>query len=143
MCRDLICSGLFNPNGDIKMRYAFCRCAMSRKYYRLLKSSLRGRDPFFNVVTLIVVEIVALALTQPANPWVIGAGLVVEQFGYGFGFTAYMMFMIMVAEGEHKTAHYAISSALMAASFSVNDSSFFSSMSDAPCLGCATCGAAH
>ena len=34
---------------------------MSRKYYRLLKSSLRGRDPFFNVVTLIVVEIVALA----------------------------------------------------------------------------------
>jgi hypothetical protein len=59
--RGLICSGLFNPNGDIKMRYAFCRCAMSRKYYRLLKSSLRGRDPFFNVVTLIVVEIVALA----------------------------------------------------------------------------------
>ena len=34
---------------------------MSRKYYRLLKSSLRGRDPFFNIVTLIVVEIVALA----------------------------------------------------------------------------------
>jgi hypothetical protein len=34
---------------------------MSRKYYRLLKSSMRGRDPFFNVVTLIVLELVALA----------------------------------------------------------------------------------
>jgi len=39
----------------------------------------------------------------------------VEQFGYGFGFTAYMLYMIMVAEGEHKTAHYAICTAVMAA----------------------------
>jgi PAT family beta-lactamase induction signal transducer AmpG len=38
----------------------------------------------------------------------------VEQFGYGFGFTAYTMFMIMVSEGDHKTVHYAISTGIMA-----------------------------
>jgi len=37
-----------------------------------------------------------------------------EQFGYGFGFTAYVMYMILVSEGEHKTAHYAICTGLMA-----------------------------
>ena len=37
-----------------------------------------------------------------------------EQFGYGFGFTAYMLFLIYFSEGEHKTAHYAICTAFMA-----------------------------
>jgi PAT family beta-lactamase induction signal transducer AmpG len=40
--------------------------------------------------------------------------LAVEQFGYGFGFTAYLLYMIMVAEGEHRTAHYAICTGFMA-----------------------------
>ena len=43
-----------------------------------------------------------------------GSALAVEQFGYGFGFTAYMLYMIMVAEGPHKTAHYAICTGFMA-----------------------------
>ncbi len=60
------------------------------------------------------VVFVVLALTQPASTWLIGTALAVEQFGYGFGFTAYMMYMIMVAEGEHKTAHYAICTGFMA-----------------------------
>ena len=38
----------------------------------------------------------------------------IEQFGYGFGFTAYMLFLIYFSEGEHKTAHYAICTAFMA-----------------------------
>jgi len=38
----------------------------------------------------------------------------VEQFGYGFGFAAYTMFMIMVSEGNYKTVHYAISTGIMA-----------------------------
>jgi PAT family beta-lactamase induction signal transducer AmpG len=38
----------------------------------------------------------------------------VEQFGYGFGFTAYTMFMIMVSEGKYRTVHYAISTGFMA-----------------------------
>jgi PAT family beta-lactamase induction signal transducer AmpG len=40
-----------------------------------------------------------------------------EQFGYGFGFAAYLLFMIMVAsegDGRHKTAHYAICTGFMA-----------------------------
>ena len=37
-----------------------------------------------------------------------------EQFGYGFGFTAYTMFLIYIARGEHKTAHYAIGTGFMA-----------------------------
>ncbi|MBI2517664.1 MAG: AmpG family muropeptide MFS transporter [Opitutae bacterium] len=57
---------------------------------------------------------VTLALTQPGNLLVIAGALAVEQFGYGFGFTAYMLYMIMVAEGEHKTAHYAICTGFMA-----------------------------
>ena len=57
---------------------------------------------------------VFLALVQPAGLTLVGGALVVEQFAYGFGFTAYMLYMIMVAEGENKTAHYAICTGFMA-----------------------------
>ena len=57
---------------------------------------------------------VYLALAQPQSLGVITAALAVEQFGYGFGFAAYLLFMIMVAEGAHKTAHYAICTGFMA-----------------------------
>ena len=57
---------------------------------------------------------VYLALAQPQSVGVITAALAVEQFGYGFGFAAYLLFMIMVAEGAHKTAHYAICTGFMA-----------------------------
>ena len=40
--------------------------------------------------------------------------VVFEQFGYGFGFTGFMMFLIHVAEGESKTAHYALATGFMA-----------------------------
>ncbi len=55
-----------------------------------------------------------LAAAQPAHLGVIGAALAVEQFGYGFGFTAYMVYMMLVADGEHKTAHYALCTGFMA-----------------------------
>jgi MFS transporter, PAT family, beta-lactamase induction signal transducer AmpG len=57
---------------------------------------------------------VLLALWQPANVAVVSAAIAVEQFGYGFGFTAYMVYMLMVAQGEHKTAHYAMCTGFMA-----------------------------
>ena len=57
---------------------------------------------------------VALAMAQPGNLWLVSAGLAVEQFGYGLGFTAYLVYMILVAEGPHKTAHYAICTGFMA-----------------------------
>jgi PAT family beta-lactamase induction signal transducer AmpG len=55
-----------------------------------------------------------LAYSQPENLFVIGAGVAVEQFGYGFGFTAFMLYMIYIAHGEHRTAHYAICTGFMA-----------------------------
>lgn len=60
------------------------------------------------------VAFLALALWHPNNLWIISSALAVEQFGYGLGFTAYLMYMILVAEGPHKTAHYAICTGFMA-----------------------------
>jgi PAT family beta-lactamase induction signal transducer AmpG len=57
-----------------------------------------------------------LSRAQPENLFAIGAGVAVEQFGYGFGFTAFMLYMIYVARGEHQTAHYAICTGFMALS---------------------------
>jgi MFS transporter, PAT family, beta-lactamase induction signal transducer AmpG len=57
---------------------------------------------------------VYLAIAQPTNIWLIGSLVATEQFGYGFGFTAYVLYMIMTAKGEHQTAHYAICTGFMA-----------------------------
>jgi MFS transporter, PAT family, beta-lactamase induction signal transducer AmpG len=62
---------------------------------------------------------VALAWVQPQSLVVVSTAIAIEQFGYGFGFTAYMVFMLMVAGGAdgtaaHKTAHYAICTGFMA-----------------------------
>ncbi len=57
---------------------------------------------------------VLLAWFQPEQvEWVMGA-VVIEQFGYGLGFTSFMLYLIYLAEGETKTAHYAIGTGLMA-----------------------------
>ncbi len=55
-----------------------------------------------------------LAYAQPDNLLAIGAGVAVEQFGYGFGFTAMLLYMIYIARGESPTAHYAICTGFMA-----------------------------
>lgn len=57
---------------------------------------------------------VYLAYAQPDNFWIINLCVALEQFGYGFGYTAYMLYMIYVSEGEHKTAHFAICTGFMA-----------------------------
>lgn len=57
---------------------------------------------------------VFLAYAQPQNLWVITGSVVIEQFGYGFGFTAFMLYLIYISEGEHKTAHYALCTGFMA-----------------------------
>lgn len=57
---------------------------------------------------------VYLSLALPSNIWQIGAAVAVEQFGYGFGFAAYLLYMMMISEGPHKTAHYAICTGFMA-----------------------------
>ncbi len=62
---------------------------------------------------------VALAAAQPQSLALVAAAIGVEQFGYGLGFTAYMVFMLQVAAGPdeanpHKTAHYALATGFMA-----------------------------
>ena len=55
-----------------------------------------------------------LAYAQPHNLAIIQACVVVEQFGYGFGFTAMLLYMMYLSRGEHQTAHYAICTGFMA-----------------------------
>ena len=57
---------------------------------------------------------VYLSYYQPDSLFVINLCVFIEQFGYGFGFTAYMLYLIYFSEGEHKTAHYAICTGFMA-----------------------------
>jgi PAT family beta-lactamase induction signal transducer AmpG len=57
---------------------------------------------------------VYLSHVLPESLLVIGASIAIEQFGYGFGFTAYTMYMIMVSQGEYKTVFYAIGTGIMA-----------------------------
>ena len=56
----------------------------------------------------------ALAAFRPESLWVVSGAVAVEQFGYGFGFAAFLLVLIWISEGEHKTAHYAIGTGLMA-----------------------------
>jgi MFS transporter, PAT family, beta-lactamase induction signal transducer AmpG len=60
------------------------------------------------------INYIYLAYTQTSNLLIINAAVAIEQFGYGFGFTAFMLYMIYIAEGDHKTAHYAIATGFMA-----------------------------
>ena len=60
-----------------------------------------------------------LSMAQPESLWIIGTAVSFEQFGYGFGFTAYMMYMMHFSEGEYKTSHYAICTAFMALSMMI------------------------
>lgn len=55
-----------------------------------------------------------LSYTQTGNLWIINACVFLEQFGYGFGFTAYMLYLIYYSDGKHKTAHYAFCTGIMA-----------------------------
>ena len=67
-------------------------------------------------LTLPCLSFVFLAAFQPENIWVIGSCVALDQFGYGFGFTAYMLYLIYFSEGEFKTAHYSLCTAFMALS---------------------------
>jgi PAT family beta-lactamase induction signal transducer AmpG len=55
-----------------------------------------------------------LSFTQTDNLLVVNICVFVEQFGYGFGFTAYMLYLIYFSDGKYKTAHYAICTGFMA-----------------------------
>lgn len=66
---------------------------------------------FMNLPNLVYVY---LSYTLPDSFWIVAASVAVEQFGYGFGFTAYMLYLIYIADGKYQTAHYAIGTGFMA-----------------------------
>jgi PAT family beta-lactamase induction signal transducer AmpG len=55
-----------------------------------------------------------LAMTNTENLYAVVGTVVLEQFGYGFGFAAFLIFLIFIAEGISKTSHYAIATGFMA-----------------------------
>ena len=57
---------------------------------------------------------VYMSVVQPSNLWLINACVAFEQLGYGFGFQAYMLYLIYFSAGEFKTSHYAICTGFMA-----------------------------
>jgi len=73
----------------------------------------------FAAINLPHVLYIYLAFVQPDNYFLITLCVAGEQFGYGFGFTAYMLYMIYVSEGEFKTSHFALCTGFMALSMMV------------------------
>lgn len=70
--------------------------------------------PMALAITLPNAAYLLLAMYQPENLLWVNVAVATEQFGYGFGFTAYMLFLIYFSQGEHKTAHYSICTGFMA-----------------------------
>jgi PAT family beta-lactamase induction signal transducer AmpG len=75
--------------------------------------------PMVMAITLPDLVYVYLSYAQPSDLISIGVCIFVEQFGYGFGFSAYMLYLIYYSQGEHKTAHYALCTAFMALSMMI------------------------
>lgn len=79
--------------------------------HRGLQKSLFSLCCVFN---LPFVAYTLLAIYQPESLWLIGGGIVLEYFGYGFGFVGLTLFMMQqVAPGKHQMAHYAFASGIM------------------------------
>ena len=79
--------------------------------HRGLQKSLFSLAVVFN---LPFVAYTLLAIYQPESLWLIGSGIVIEYFGYGFGFVGLTLFMMQqIAPGEHQMSHYAFASGIM------------------------------
>lgn len=72
--------------------------------------------PMTAAITIPNIAYVYLAFEMPLSLFAINVCVFIENFGYGFGFSAYMLFMIYFSQGEHKTSHYALCTGFMALS---------------------------
>jgi PAT family beta-lactamase induction signal transducer AmpG len=112
--------GLELSNQDIGLVYgtfpviAFILASVLGGYFikkRGLKNSLIWLATIFNIP---IVVYVILAYTQPENLFIITGLIVIEYFGYGFGFVGVILFMMQqIAPGKYKMAHYAFATAIM------------------------------
>ena len=87
--------------------------------YAARKGLRRSMWPMSMALALPCAAYLILALMQPSQLWSIYLLVALDQFGYGFGFTAYMLYMMQFSEGEFKTSHYAICTAFMALSMMI------------------------
>jgi len=85
-----------------------------------------GRDglkrwlwPMVCAITLPDLVYVYMSFALPDSLFIINICVFLEQFGYGFGFTAYMLYLILYSQGEFKTSHYALCTAFMALSMMI------------------------
>ena len=72
--------------------------------------------PMVCAITLPDIVYVYMSYALPTNLFIINACVFIEQFGYGFGFTAYMLYQIYYSQGKFKTSHFALCTAFMALS---------------------------
>lgn len=75
--------------------------------------------PMVCAITLPDVVYIYLSYAMPHNLLIINICVFFEQFGYGFGFTAYMLYLIYYSRGSYKTSHYALCTAFMALSMMI------------------------
>ena len=74
----------------------------------------KWRWPMVMAISLPNCVYIFLAYFQPENIWWISSAIAIEQFGYGFGFTLYMLFMLYFSQGKSKAAHYSLCTGFMA-----------------------------
>ena len=75
--------------------------------------------PMVCAITLPNFVYVYLSYALPSSLIIVNVCIFFEQFGYGFGFTAYMLYLIYYSQGAFKTSHYALCTALMALSMMI------------------------
>ena len=75
--------------------------------------------PMVCAITLPDLVYVYLAYDLPSTFLIVNICVFIEQFGYGFGFTAYMLYLIYYSRGNYKTSHYALCTAFMALSMMI------------------------
>ena len=75
--------------------------------------------PMVMAITLPDLVYVYLSYALPSDLLIINICVFIEQFGYGFGFSAYMLYLIYYSQGDHKTSHYALCTAFMALSMMI------------------------
>lgn len=117
---DTASGGLGMTNQQIGLYYgtfgagAFLLGSLLAGYYiahRGLKRTLFTLCCIFNIPFAVYA---LLAAFQPSDMWLVGGGIVLEYFGYGFGFVGLTLFMMQqVAPGKHQMAHYAFASGIM------------------------------
>ena len=74
----------------------------------------RAMMPMTVMMNLPNLAYVIMAWMRPMDLFEVTSLIALEQFGYGFGFTAFMLYLIYMSQGEYKTSHYAICTGFMA-----------------------------